>query len=211
MSSEILEWLKILAIIFAGGWAVFLLIALRQIATARAQLDILQSNREQAIQDVQKSQLEIQELDYRLKVQPVIRTRILTSLQQNVPQDGWLLFATVEIENTGSAPARLLYENEDPFLVTKVDFDKEGKPKFGKPTTLWVAQARDPSASAPAMIIRAGGQESMPFVLRLQHPGLYLVSFRAEVGSVDRKSLEGLKIPEWRPVSWTAKKYVWVD
>jgi hypothetical protein len=211
MSSEILEWLKILAILFTGGWAVFLLIVLRHVATARVRLDKLRSDRDKAEQDVQKSKLEIQELDHKLKTQPVIRAKMKTSVQHKPSEGDWILFATIEIENTGNAPARLAYEKEDPFLVTKADFDKQGKPIFKKPTTLPVPQARDPKAPAVSTIVRAGGQESLPFAVHLKHPGLYLLSFRAKLHSADRASLKGLGIPGWRPVSWTAKHYVWVE
>jgi hypothetical protein len=202
---------KILAVFFAGGWAVFLLIALRRITTARVQLEKIQAERDKTAQDVQKTQREIQELDLKLKVQPVIRSNIITSTQRTAPQSGWLLFATVDIVNTGNAPARLVYEEGDPFLVTAVDFDAQGQPVFARSTTLRVPQARDPNSSALATIIRAGGQESLPFVLRLERPGLYFLSFRAQLCSADRESLEGLGIPEWRPVSWTAKHYASVE
>ena len=215
---EILNWLsiaesavKIIAILFAGGWAVFLLLALQKVATSRVQLEKLQSERDKTVKEVQKTQRQIQEIDFKLKVQPVIRSKIVTSTQRKPHQGEWLLFATLEIENTGNAPARLDYKEGDPFLVTVVNFDSEGKPVFGPQTKFRVTQARDPNLSALSTIIRGGGQESIPFVLRLEHPGLYLLSFRALLCSEDRKSLEELGIPEWHPVSWIAKHYVWVE
>lgn len=93
--------IKILAVIFAGGWAVFLLIQLRKTAIARAQLDNLHSEREKKMLEGQKTQRQIQELDLRLKVQPVIRAKMITSTHRTSTQDGWILFATVEIANTG--------------------------------------------------------------------------------------------------------------
>jgi hypothetical protein len=230
---------KILAVVFAGGWAIFLLIALKQVATARIQLDKLQADRNKtlletektryeinktaletekiqcdinkAALDTQKAQREIQELELKLKAQPVIQASIVTATQRTSPENEWLLFATVNIKNVGNAPARLAYDDDDPFRITEVDFDPEGKPVYKQSMTLPLAQARDPNAPALATIIRAGGEETLPFVLHLKRPGLYLLGFRANTGSDDRETLKGLRIPEWRPVSWTAKRYVWIE
>jgi hypothetical protein len=216
-ASEILNWLsivesavKIIAIIFAGGWAVFILFVLQKVATSRAQLEKIQSERDKTEKEVQKIQRQIQEIDLNLKVQPIIRCKIRSNIKQIPSQDGWLLFANLEIDNIGNAPAKLDYKKGDPFLVTLVSFDSEGKHQFGHQRTFRVPQAHDPNLSALSTIIRGGGQESIPFVVHLDRTGLYLLSFRALLSSADRSSLGGLSIPEWHPISWTAKQYVWV-
>jgi hypothetical protein len=190
-------------------WAVIVVLALRQIATARTQLAKLEVEREKTAAEVQKTHREIQELDLKLKTQPVICVEMKPEIRPIVPQ-GWLLTVIVEVANTGNAPARLSFEKDEPLQLFPTEFDEQGKPTFEDGISLGAPPAVNPAGRVPALILRAGGRESVPFVLRIDRAGLYLVTFRALLGSVDRESL-GLAIPEWKPVSWTAKRYVWVE
>ena len=66
----------------------------------------------------------------------------------------------------------------------------------------------DPDSEAESHILRAGGTELIHFVFRVSDPGLYLLSFRGAVDSVERE--EAKKLHANLPVAWTANRYTFV-
>jgi hypothetical protein len=207
---------KIVAIGVAGGWTLYLFSALRQAARARLEVDKLHLEREKIPKDIEKISgeiaklnLEIAKLDLEMKRQAVIGIAITATQPALAGDPSKYLSVVVEVTNNGTRTAKLSYEKDSPpFAVTAVSFNPAGQPMFGDSLRLPVLQAASPTAPALSTIVRAGASESLPFVCRVNGPGVYFVTFRVQVSPEERGEVNSLGVPTERPVSWTGKAYV---
>jgi hypothetical protein len=218
---------KSLAILAAGGWAVYLFFRLGQVARARLEIDKVRLERDKVNeeidkvrlergkldQEVNKLQREIIKLDTEMKTHAVLSISI-KSAQLIVPSDPAKYINTiVEVCNKGTRTARLIYDtDEHPFLITPVSFDQTGNPCFGDQIRHPIPQSRNPSAAVLSNIVRPGATEVIPFLCRVSASGVYFVSYRAEVTAEENLApLYELGVPKYNPISWTAKTYVMVN
>jgi len=137
----------------------------------------------------------------------------VTATQVAIPNDVFkYINCYVKITNRGTRTARLGYENDrEPFAVTAVSFEDDGRPKFGESLRLHVPQAASPSASAVSTIVRAGSSEMLPFVCRVKNAGVYYVTFRVQVSPEVSEELVTQGVPSRLPTSWTGKTYIVVN
>ncbi len=147
---------------------------------------------------------------FRLRRQAVLSIVIRTS-ENIVPNDGcYLISAVVEIENKGTRNTRLPYE-QPPLTVWRITFDEEGKRRSDFVDRYPVTRASNPDDPTPATIVRAGAIERIPFLLRLESRGLYLLTFVAGLSEAEVDVARTAGTPSGRGVSWVGKNYVIVE
>jgi hypothetical protein len=168
--------------------------------------------RDKADLEVQKLSRDIQKMDLDMKKQAVLGITI-TANQISLPGDaGKFVSAVVEVLNRGTRIVRLGYKDPpEPFAVTLVSFAPGGKPIFGESIRLPVPQAINPNAHVASHFIRPSATEVLPFVCRVESPGLYFVTFRVQVSASERGELEESCTSSGNPISWVAKTYVTVN
>jgi hypothetical protein len=207
--------LKIAVAVAAGIWAVFLLKALRRRELAQAELlrkdaDIrdIEFKQKQAIADyelkVRQADAQIKEMKNRMKQEAIVSVDIQPTVYRSPDRNGYIILTVVVLTNHGTRDTTIQWK-EPAFFVRFINFDPQGKVEYAQETKLQVMLTRNPTVPAPSHRVRAGGTESLTFILRVPVPGLYLLSF---LGPVDQQTRE--EVGGTLPGAWTGNKYVLV-
>jgi hypothetical protein len=189
-----------LAVIVGGIWT---LITFNVMGEAR-----------KARQDYEKGEAELERMREGLKKSVVPEVRMSVE-QSTLAGDGsFYLAALVDVDNTGSAIAELDLGSEVPFEVNRVEYEDDGDPEFQAGRSAWYHSAPNPNDLTKLVRIHPGGHKTLPFLVRLEKPGHYLVSFHALVRQVDPKSLSRKameeEIEEAPFVPWSTSMFVLV-
>lgn len=162
----------------------------------------------QALTGIREAEAKLRQLELAMKTQAIVSVTIDSSVR--LWNGGYILTAHIQISNTGTQDTRIKWEGEPPaFYVRSVEFDPDGKEKYGEPQKLHVQLTLDPDLKAPSHLIRAAGTESLHFALRVSRAGLYLLSFRGAVDNEERERVKkesGVKLP----TAWTTSQYVFI-
>ena len=192
-----------LALLIAGGWALYTFRALGQIARSREEIAQLDLQR-------RKTESEIRKLEQAASVGSVIEMSIKASPHRLPSDSAHYISAIVDVQNKGLSTTRLTYdEDRRPFLIFSVDFNDDGSPEFKKLAAYSVPVGRSPNEASPSLIVRAGGHERLPFLFRVKSAGLYLLVFSASPSEEDQAQARelGFKYPS----RWVAKEYLVVE
>ena len=142
-----------------------------------------------------------------LKAQSNLVVRI-EAHQMRVPGDSSLFVeGVITVKNVGTRNTRLLLNSRGQVEVTRLNFLGDSL-SFGKPDTasifMWSGQSPASKTSLQ------GGADYLPFVQRVDQPGLYLVSFSAQRDQwdVDRAGGHGKGN---RMLTWSGATYVTVE
>lgn len=189
-----------LAIIIAGGWALFTFWTLGQQARARSELqktelelsklklDILSADQQKRRVDG-----EIHKLEQEARIGAVIEISISATQQALSDDDSYYLHAVVEIANNGIRNARLAYdESRKPFLVFATKVNEDGTLDFIQKSAHPVHVGRHPQSTSPSVIVQAGGVERIPFFFRVGSKGLYFLVFWARASEEEQASAKEL-------------------
>ena len=187
---------KIGALMLAGGGTIFGFYIFRQ--------------REKAVADLRKVELEARQLELATRRLAVVRAEITATTHRSLDSAGYCILADVSLTNAGTFETRIKWVGEPPaFTIRHTSFGPDGAPSFTKPPIeMRVRQARDPNAEALSHVLRAGTTERFAFAAYVDQPGVYLLSFRGALAPEDRSVSIGAGIAPYNPVSWTARRYV---
>jgi hypothetical protein len=196
--------LKIVVALFAGFWAVVLLLLLRQ--RELAQTNLRRSEAQIRDLELKRKYVDAQIRDLELKAtQAVVLVDIKPTIHRS--GNGYIIIAVVELTNCGSQNTRIKWKGELPaFYVRSAELGTDGTADYGPPIEFRVPLTLNPKSEAPSHVVRAGGKESIPFAFQVSSPGLYLLSFRGVVDEKDRA--EAAKLGVELPVAWTGNRYV---
>lgn len=207
----IVKWLavaadaaKILAVLAAGIWSVFLFSALRQWSRGRIELQNLIVGREKTEREIRKIDAELKKLEFESFRQAVLHLSMKIS-QVPVPGDGGrYVLGAVEIENKGNRNTRVSWERQEPLAVRRVTITDSGETVYGPPMPYKVSAGRE-QLSMGGWIVRVGAREQVPFCIRLDNPGLYQIVFRGNL-SVEEKEVSsqlGVQTDDWWIMTYT--------
>lgn len=206
-----------LAIIIAGGWALFTFWTLGQQARARSELQKLELERRKIELDIlgadqQKRRVdgEIQKLEQEARIGAVIEITIGATQQALSNDDSYYVHAVVEIANNGIRNTRLAYdESRKPFLVFATKVKEDGTLDFIQKSAHPVHVGRHPQSTSPSVIVRAGGVERIPFFFRVDSKGLYFLVFWARASHEEQASAKELGF--LYPGNYVGKKFFIVE
>ena len=173
-----------IAVIVGGLWTAYVFNAELHIENAQATLDKLKLEASSA-----------PSIDKQLDVEQLF-----------VPGDSaYYLHISVQGTNTGNKSTTLNILKE-PIKVAEVTLNNSEKPKFKIVAT---TDYYSPEGSKTAnVVIGAGETNKIPFVVKVNHPGLYLIEFEAQMESSDlTESIRAGADPRF-PTTWVAQKYV---
>lgn len=202
-----------LAILVAGGWAIYTFRALGQLTRSRAELQKLELEHSKAREEIlelelqrRKTEVEIHKLEQEAKIGAVVEISIRAS-QQSLPNDSsYYISAIVEIRNKGGRNTRLEYgESREPFFVYAASFKHDGDLEFKRQAAYSVPVGRSPNEASPSLLVRSGGSEQIPFFFRVSSPGLYLLVFAARSSEAEQAIAQELGFTF--AGSWVAKEY----
>lgn len=193
---------EVMAIIVAGGWAIFGFIMLKQRTRSSAELKKIEL-------ESRKIELQSLQIEHQSRRLAIVNVSIDSSVYADKTPPGFGILANVAIENIGTRDTRMVWEGEPaPFSVRRVDFDVGGCPIFGDAIELRVRRTGDPDVDATSLVVRAGATEHKTFAVHVEHSGLYLLSFRASMDHEAHKISE--QAGAHRPTTWTATHYLLV-
>ena len=202
-----------LAVLIGGGWAWYTFRALGERNRAKAEIENLELRNRKGLEEIeglqisqQKLELEVQKLEQEARAGGVIEISIEAS-QQTLPNDSsCYISVTVEIVNKGKRNTRLIYgEEKGPLFVYAVDTTENGALSFRGVNAYPVPVGRSPNVPSPSVNVRAGGRETVPFFVRVDSAGLYLLVFTARLSDEEQEIAKrlGFKFPG----NWVAKQY----
>src|SRR2546423_2487710 len=220
--------IKLALALYGAIWAYYLIRVLRQRELAR----ITESK---GIEEIEKLRIEIStlavekglqiekiQLENNKLAQEILQlqrnqqrtTNITVALDATVVRNpdgqGFVVLGAIELFNQGNQDIRFPWEDQEPPVrMSRVRFKPDGQPEFGTEAQIRVRMTRQPSVTAPAHIIRAGGKEAVVFAVHAPAAGLYLLMFRAEGAPLAPD--QAAKPHTGRPLPWTASKYVLVS
>ena len=206
-----------LAIIIAGGWALFTFRVLGQQARAKSELQKIELECRKIELDVlsadqhkRKVDEEIRKLEQEARIGAVIEITIRAT-QRTLPDDPALyVHVVVELHNRGLRNARLIYdESHRPFLVFATRVNEDGFLEFSDSTSYPVNLGRHPQASSPSILVRAGGTERIPFFFRAESKGLYFLVFWAKPSDEEREAAKELGFVY--PLNYAGKQFLVVQ
>jgi len=168
------------AVLIGGLWTLGTFYLLRQ--REQAELDLIQIKKQ-----IEASDAQLKKLNSDLKTLPALDIQITGSSVPLPGQKGWFLLSTVSLKNLGNQTAFLNMSNQKPFLIFRVNFGPKGEPEFGEATGFSIVPGGNPNYPPDMVSIRAGTHETFAFATKISTPGLYLLSFRAEVSPQERE------------------------
>lgn len=188
---------KVLAVLAAGVWSIFLFISLRQ--WSRGRIDLQKSEKE-----ISKIAAELKQLEFRNFRQAVLHLSMKMS-QVSVPGDnGRYLLGTVEIENKGNRNTRISWEDHEPLAVRLMTITETGETIYELPMSYKISAGRE-QQTLRGWIVRVGAREQVPFCIRVDAPGLYQIVFRGKL-TVEEQEVSlpfGVKTDDWWIMTYT--------
>jgi hypothetical protein len=178
------EMLLIIGLLVGGAWAVFVFVVEEHAKLAELNATRLQMENK-SLQDEWASNLDIS-----LAIQSTpAKTR-----------PGFYIQAVITLQNKGKLKGEFILD-EEAFRLFMVEFDKNGKPFYGK--VLLRDQVSMPQPANRALLL-PGETARFPFIHYTEQAGLYYIDFSV------KQSLDNLKV--W-PKSWIKpnKAYVWTN
>ena len=186
---------KILAGIFAAGWAIYLLLLIHR-PLAQAGLG--------------KSKMELEAHQQKKSLLAGLTVSLQATAHRLPGRADFAIIAIVNITNrTESHIHRTVWEQE-PLHVWMTSFDAQGRPTYNGDTAFFVRTTFNPNAPAEALRIRPGATELLSFAVRVSTPGIYLVTFRMPLDPKYRAGLEKFGIDEDKAAAWTGRAHVLV-
>jgi hypothetical protein len=190
-----------IAVIIGGAWTLGTFYLLRQ--REQAKLELIQIEKQ-----IEASDTQLKKLKYDLKTSPALDIQI-TGTSVPIPgEKGWFLLSTVSLKNLGNQTAILDLSNKKPFLTYPVSFGPQGEPKFGDVKEFSVVPGGNPNFPPDGVSIRAGTHESLAFATKISIPGLYLLSFRADVSPQELESTSAKGDGQAGLERWAATKFL---
>jgi hypothetical protein len=202
---ELLELLKtlleVVAIIAGGIWAIFTFHALGQIARARADIANAEASR-------RKSEAEAQQLLEKAGIGAVIEVDLTATTVKAPDGRGLLLSVLVEITNKGTRNAKAKFPEppEFPFTAYEVTAHEDGRFSYEMVARAAVISGINPEFRSLQVLVRAGGRERLPFLVRIPRPGVYLLVFGIPLSEKEQEVAK--KFDFVATGRWTAKRYV---
>lgn len=191
----------VLAIAIGGCWTLHVFDAELRVQNAQAQLDKLRG--------------ETAQIEARIKAPLILKL----ALEQRQTDDGKrYLLPLVSIDNVGYRGTTLDISDR-PLRVARVIATKDGSPEFGDTRSTFKFKLRSPEedndksghiGQVSHVTILPGQQKTLPFLLEIEGPGMYLVEFRARTSATDRDEWNLAGAPTDRTMDWAAAAYVQV-
>jgi hypothetical protein len=198
-------YLKCLAIVIAGAWAVWLFFVLRQREAARAELRKTEVDIRTAEADLCKTEVEIRSIELQAKQQAVIEVEL--DATTHATADGrFALLATATLTNKGSRNTRILWKEKPPAFKARPLIFNGVTSSFGDAVECRPRMTKDPERQPVSHIVRAGGCERIAFALEVPQAGIYLLTFRGTVDEEERAV--SMQTGAQLPVAWTAGRYI---
>jgi hypothetical protein len=196
---EVVKLVEIMAVVIAGGWAIYGFIVLRQ--------------REKASAELRRIDLESKNAEIEARAVAVLCVEISATSAPRPDGHGYCIFSEVTLNNVGKRDTRIKWKGEDPaFIVRRTEFSTNGAPQYpDPPIKIRVRQARDPNNEALSHVIRAGGTQRLTFVANVPTPGIYFVSFRGVLDPEEQGISFDAGTRSGNPVSWTSVTYVLIS
>ena len=159
----------------------------------------------------QRARAELQKLQLELSRQAVIETEIRAEQFSLLGDSSRYISAIVEIKNVGQR--NTVIDFKFPFCARRIRFNESGRQVeddlfqslyFGA-----VLPGVAPEDVIGRSVLRAGAKEQHPYAVRVDGPGLYLLTFFAEVDPGEIEVVRAL-YPHDSTVSanWTAQRYL---
>lgn len=186
-------------------------IALMALAAAWGVVGFLMlKQRQKAIADVRKVDLESKRLELDLRQTANIEVEIVATSQPEVDGTGYFVLAEVTLSNLGSRDTRILWEGKPAaFSIRRTTFNANGQPQFTSPAIeLRARQARDPNAEPVSTVVRASGKQRLAFAARVPEAGLYLLAFRGAVEEREAEVSVEAGAQKLNPMAWTGTKFL---
>jgi hypothetical protein len=200
----VLEVIKLLlecaAIVAAAIWATYTFGSLRQIARARAEIANTEAER-------RKTEVEIQHLTEQSLVGAVIEIDRVANVH-NIPESGLFLSVVAEVANKGNRNAQIEYP-EYPFTAYTATLQGDGKFVFESIARAHVVSSVAPAKRSLKLLVRAGGRERLPFLVRIPRPGIYLLVVTLPLSAAEQEIAK--KYGFVSAGRWSAKRYVVVQ
>jgi len=183
---------KIIAGIFAAGWAVYLL---RLVHRPLAQAGLL------------KSDMEFAEYQQRKSLLGGLTLSLKATAHRIPGRADFVIIVIADITNRTESQVFRIDWKEDPLEVWMANFDDtQGRPTYNGRIAFFVPSTLKPNSRAEPMRIRPGATESLSFAVRVSAPGIYLVTFRIPL---EPKHLEDVKkFDMGKPGAWTRHAHV---
>lgn len=202
--SESLQYIFIsLAIAGSGVWAIYTFKAFEQRSAALAQLDEANAN-------LEKTRAELAEIQERIDGNYSSNIDINTKIVAQDNDDGFGLIIEVVAKNVGTKDV-VLDLASDPLTIykTKSSGDRimsvgELRPQFYRSLSGDVAI---PNSTYSAQYISVGAVKKMVFYVEVSSPGVYYITFEADVGE-DQKSR--ISLGDRTPV-WFSSEYIYIS
>src|SRR5216684_3441133 len=162
---------KIIAGIFAAGWALYLL---RLIRLPLAQAGLLKSKME-----LDEHQQKTEEYQQRKSLLGGLTLSLQATAHRIPGRADFVIIAIADITNRTESHVFKIDWKEDPLHVWITNFDDaQGRPTYKGDTAFFVRRTSDPNSKAMPLRIRPGATESLSFAVGVSKPGIYLVTFR---------------------------------
>jgi hypothetical protein len=191
---------KIIAGLFAAGWALYL-VKLIHLPLANAGLN--------------KSEMELEEYQQKKSLLAGLTISLQATAHRIPGRDDFVIIVTADLTNRHeSAVLRIDWKEEekevDPLHVWMTNFDAQGKPTYKDDTAFPVRRTKSPNLKAGPYRIRPGATESLSFAVGVSAPGIYLVTFRIPLEKTHLEELRK-KFDKAMPGAWTRSAHVIVE
>jgi hypothetical protein len=186
-------------------------IALMALAAAWGVVGFLMlKQRQKAIADVRKIDLEAKRLELDLRQTANIEVQIVATSQPDCTGTGFLVLAEVTLSNVGSRDTRIVWAGRPAaFSVRLTTFNAQGQPQFESPAVeLRTRQARDPNIEPVSTVVRAKGKQRLTYAARVPEAGLYLLAFRGTVEDREAEVSVEAGAQKANPMAWTGTKFL---
>ena len=185
------------AILAGGIWATYTFGSLRQIARARAEIANTEAARK-------KTEAEIQQLTERAQAGAVVEIDLTASTWALPNVSGLLLSVLAEVSNKGNRNVQIEYPDH-PFTAYAVTGFEGGAQTYTPVATADVRSSVNPSKRSLKLLVRAGGRERIPFLVRVPGPGLYMLVLTLPLPKPEQEIAERFGFVSTG--RWSAKRY----
>lgn len=182
---------KIIAGIFAAGWALYLL---KLIHRPLANAGLL------------KSKMELEEYQQKKSLLAGLALSLQATAHRIPGRPDFVIIVTADLTNRTESDVLRIEWEEDPLHVWMTNFDAQGRPTYKGGTGFFVRRTSNPKLKAMPLRIRPGATESLSFAVGVSEPGIYLVTLRIPL---EPRYLEEVRNFDMHmPGSWTRNAHV---
>ncbi|SRR5258707_3177350 len=195
--------IQIIALVIGGGftlfWTILNFFVLRQ--------------RRKAAGDLEQVELNIKNIEFQLRRTVCVRVDISATSFRRPDGSGYCILSAVNLINTGNKITRINWNEGKPALFfRRASFQTDRTPSFNPEEEIGMTPrlALNPNHPILSLILRPGATEHLAFAAHVEHPGVYLLSFRAPLNPTDEERSVSQQAGAELPTAWTAHHYIMV-